>query len=58
MDKAVRNLIQKATQDARRVIEHEYAEQLEGTYEILTDGTMGALAAAKQRSAISQRCLY
>ena len=40
MDKPTRNLIQKATQDARRVIEQEYAEQLEGTYDILANGTI------------------
>jgi hypothetical protein len=40
VDKTTRNLIQKATQDARRLIEHEYAEQLEGTYDILPDGTI------------------
>ncbi len=40
MDKPTRNLIQKATQDARRLIEQEYAEQLEGTYDILANGTI------------------
>lgn len=40
MDKPTRNLIQKATQDARRLIEQEYAEQLEGTYDILASGTI------------------
>src|SRR5208337_1962581 len=40
MDKPTRNLIQTATQDARRVIEQEYAEQLEGTYDILANGTI------------------
>ncbi|MGV8073349.1 MAG: Eco57I restriction-modification methylase domain-containing protein [Syntrophobacteraceae bacterium] len=40
MDKPTRNLIQKATQDARHIIEQEYAEQLEGTYDILLDGSI------------------
>ena len=40
MDKETRNKIQRATQDARRLLEAEYAEQLEGTYDILPDGTM------------------
>jgi hypothetical protein len=42
MDKTTRNLIQKATQDARHLIENEYAEQLEGTFDILPDGTIMA----------------
>ncbi len=42
MDKPIRNRIQKATQEARRLLEQEYAEQLEGTYDILLDGTIAA----------------
>ena len=42
MDKDTRNKIQRATQDARRLLEVEYAEQLEGTYDILPDGTIAA----------------
>ena len=38
MDKSIRNLIQKATQDARNLLESEFAEQLEGTFDILLDG--------------------
>ena len=38
MDKATRNLIQRATQDARRLMETEFSEQLEGTFDILPDG--------------------
>ncbi|CAN5421028.1 hypothetical protein BH09VER1_BH09VER1_29580 [soil metagenome] len=37
MDKESRNLIQRATQDARRLLEHEYREQLEGLYDVLPD---------------------
>lgn len=40
MDKTTRNLIQKATQDARRLVEKEYADQLGGTFDILLDGTI------------------
>lgn len=40
MDKSIRNLIQKATQDARRLLEAEFAGQLEGTFDILPDGHM------------------
>jgi len=38
MDKQTRNLIQKATQDARRVLESEFSQQLEGTFDILPNG--------------------
>ncbi|MFH0979913.1 MAG: BREX-1 system adenine-specific DNA-methyltransferase PglX [Planctomycetota bacterium] len=38
MDQQTRNKLQRATQDARRLLEHEFAEQLEGTYDILPDG--------------------
>jgi len=37
MDKDTRNLIQRATQDARRLLEREYREQLEGLYDVLPD---------------------
>jgi hypothetical protein len=40
MDKEIRNRIQRATQDARAVLEHEYAEQLEGVFDIRLDGTI------------------
>ena len=42
MDKATRNLIQKATQDARQLLEAEFSRQLEGLYDILPDGTINA----------------
>ena len=38
MDQQTRNKLQNATQDARRLLEQEFAEQLEGTYDILPDG--------------------
>lgn len=40
MDKEIRNHIQRATQDARALLEREYAEQLEGVFDIRLDGTM------------------
>ncbi|MFP4029529.1 MAG: DNA methyltransferase [Candidatus Brocadiia bacterium] len=40
MDQDTRNQIQNATQDARELLEEEYAAQLEGTYDILPDGTI------------------
>lgn len=41
MEKETRNILQRATQEARRLLEDEYREQLEGTFDILLDGTMG-----------------
>ncbi len=38
MDKQTRNLIQKATQDARNLLESEFGEQLEGVFDILPNG--------------------
>lgn len=40
MDKETRNRIQRATQAARRLLEEEYREQLEGSFDILLDGTV------------------
>lgn len=42
MDKDTRNRIQRATQAARELLEHEYAEQLEGVFDIRLDGTIAA----------------
>jgi hypothetical protein len=39
MDKETRTRIQRATQGARALLEHEYAEQLGGIFDILPDGT-------------------
>ncbi|MGV8080970.1 MAG: BREX-1 system adenine-specific DNA-methyltransferase PglX [Syntrophales bacterium] len=40
MDKDSRNALQRATQNARRLLEREFEEQLEGIYDILPDGTI------------------
>jgi hypothetical protein len=42
MDKPTRNLIQRATQDARWLLEVEYQEQLEGAFDILLSGSIAA----------------
>ena len=42
MDRETRNRIQRATQAARELLEHEYAEQLEGVFDIRLDGTIAA----------------
>jgi len=40
MDKETRSKIERATQQARRLLEREFAEQLEGTYDIMLDGSI------------------
>ena len=40
MDKDTRNRIDRATGAARRLLEQEFAQQLEGVYDILPDGTI------------------
>jgi hypothetical protein len=40
MEKEIRNRIQRATQRARSILEDEYAEQLEGVYDIVADGAI------------------
>ena len=42
MDRETRIRIQRATQTARKLLEHEYAEQLEGVFDIRLDGTIDA----------------
>ncbi|WP_425395410.1 BREX-1 system adenine-specific DNA-methyltransferase PglX [Aeoliella sp.] len=38
MDQEIRNTLQRATQQIRRLLEDEFAEQLEGTFDILPGG--------------------
>jgi hypothetical protein len=52
MDKPTRNLIQKATQDARRLLEVEYREQLEGTFDIHLNGTIAPKPGSHLNSSI------
>ncbi len=40
MDQVIRNQLQRASQAARTLLEQEFAAQLEGTYDILPDGTI------------------
>ncbi|HEX4964758.1 MAG TPA: DNA methyltransferase [Thermoanaerobaculia bacterium] len=42
MDKDTRNAIERATQRARKLLEADFAEQLEGTYDILLSGNVAA----------------
>ncbi len=46
MEKETRNRIQRATQAARRLLEHDYAEQLEGVFDIRLSGKVAPEAPA------------
>ncbi len=46
MDKETRSAIERATQKARRILEADFAEQLEGTYEVLLSGVVAPRAGA------------
>lgn len=46
MEKETRNRIQSATQAIRRLLEAEYTDQLEATYDILRSGAIGATPAS------------
>jgi hypothetical protein len=52
MDKDTRNAIERATQRARKLLEEDFAAQLEGTFDVLMDGsvapTPGAHLSARQ----------
>jgi hypothetical protein len=40
MDKETRNRIERATQAARGLLEQDFADQLEGVFDIRLDGTL------------------
>lgn len=42
MEREIRNLLERTTQQARSLLETEYAKQLEGSYDILLNGTIHA----------------
>jgi hypothetical protein len=44
MDKDTRNAIERATQRARRLLEEDFASQLEGEFDVHRDGTVAAKA--------------
>ncbi len=46
MDKDTRNAIERATQRARKLIEEDFREQLEGAFDVHRDGTVAAKAGA------------
>jgi hypothetical protein len=53
MDKATRNAIERATQQARKSLDEDFSSQLEGTFDVLRSGviapTGGAHLSARQR---------
>ena len=46
MDKAIRNAIERATQEIRHILEEDFEAQLEGTYDILAEGSISSTAGA------------
>jgi len=54
MDKETRTAIERATQRARKLIENDFSAQLEGTFDILRDGTV----APKAGSHLSPRQVF
>jgi hypothetical protein len=54
MDKATRNVIERATQQTRRLLDEDFSSQLEGTFDILRSGVVaskgGAHLSALQQS--------
>jgi len=54
VDKPTRNAIERATQRARRLSEDDFAAQLEGTFDVLRNGTI----AAKTGAHLSARQVY
>jgi len=42
MDKATRNAIERATQQARKLLDEDFSSQLEGTFDVLRSGAIAA----------------
>ena len=55
MDKDARNAIEKATQRCRKLLEEDFGEQLEGTYDVLRSGSV-ALKMLEARELV-QECI-
>ena len=51
MDKDTRNAIERATQRARELLEDDFAAQLEGTFDVMRDGRVGATRRARTSTA-------
>ena len=59
MDKDTRNAIERATQRARKLLEEDFATQLEGDFDVLRDGAVAAHpthAAPESRKEHEARC--
>lgn len=46
MDKATRNAIERATQQARKLLDEDFSSQLEGTYDVLRSGVIALTGGA------------
>jgi len=46
MDKETRNAIERATQKARRLLEEDFAEQLDGVFDVRADGRIASKGGA------------
>lgn len=46
MDKATRNAIERATQQARKLLDEDFSSQLEGTFDVLRSGVIAAAGGA------------
>src|ERR1700676_561361 len=46
MDKDTRNAIERATQKARRLLEEDFAEQLDGVFDVRADGRIASKGGA------------
>jgi hypothetical protein len=46
MDKATRNAIERATQQARKLLEEDFSSQLEGTFDVLRSGVIASKGGA------------
>jgi hypothetical protein len=46
MDKATRNAIERATQQARKLLDEDFSSQLEGTFDVLRSGAIAAKGGA------------
>ena len=42
MDKATRNAIERATQQARKLLDEDFSSQLEGTFDVLRSGVIAS----------------
>ncbi|MFO0728488.1 MAG: hypothetical protein U1E65_32230 [Myxococcota bacterium] len=55
MDKDTRNAIERATQRARKLLEEDFAAQLEGDFDVHRDGEVAAKAGRTSRRASAYR---